>query len=1056
MDSGQNGQGVTVSPLNGNNKHNAPSTEEQQTTPIVTTTTPATTTTIADSVNSTNVVESLKGRIIATNKLLKLVEATKSKTEQDKIKISNLTKQLDNYVAENAKLQKQITEAEAAKKDLEKKLALVSDSGNEHNSATLKRDLEQALEQKRQKESLLSSREMYTKQLEAQLDDLESRLTARNKEAKKKDESPTTLEKMGKQIKDLKMQLDKALKDQELAEEDKMEMSITNEMLQRDHDELKEQLEKQQQEHITASANLQQQQETLQQKLRQLQSQLEHTKQKEAGNTTTNREELENVLQKLRASHTRIAQLENEVARLKMEQSTQMVQRSPSTHNSDYAELIVEFRKCLAENETMKKEKRVLQDKLTEQLLINDDIKTSKRNAILSQHGLNTSTLTTGVQDLYTNPAIDFEEIEYPSRPTTTLTLERHSPRHRLQSPLDEMVSDPYTSQQSSPTQQLNTEQHLHRRSSSNTMAPEQQHTTQKPMSFNQLHSSHTTIPEQSSSLRQKSRATIDRPSLTKNTPAKRTLDNDSRIAYGANGLVIPQSQIDRPAPSLQTRKPKLTPLEKRLGVRRPQAFGAPVTSTKEKRKSETSLTPRKKRIIFDLDADSGSGSDSTDSELGSSTPSSAVGKQKLPTKAPILPKATPTPEEFIKSQAEQFAQMAPINSQHLLEGMKTYMESYLDFFLASLETIYQRMKSHNVSVPKSDVGYLGQVDSYGLPSLVMLEGCPKATDWKEKNIAWALWALISQNSKFDLYSRIIRWASENILRFMAQAKVNLACRYTRLFMLISKNAKDKARVSVFCYDLIRWSPRNANIIPPVVNIALIWPDILDLRDEIEEAAGTNMIIKAIQRACAHYCNGDKSPHNVQTIYDYMTRLVGWPGLNQARTLQDYILELKAVLTLPDFKLLYNANQDAFNDLRINLVKSFELSFWRLDNWNAVYDGFIVKDLWALMSDEVLSHVSLELMGLLARCGLSTGSENTGIMTLRQTFKSILEIGNNCPDDEFPLQIIAAKCLMMISRDDIANVKPVFLWHSQLKSSFVGKLTKDLDEGIKKLRPLLM
>jgi hypothetical protein len=44
-------------------------------------------------------------------------------------------------------------------------------------------------------------------------------------------------------------------------------------------------------------------------------------------------------------------------------------------------------------------------------------------------------------------------------------------------------------------------------------------------------------------------------------------------------------------------------------------------------------------------------------------------------------------------------------------------------------------------------------------------------------------------------------------------------------------------------------------------------------------------------------------------------------------------------------------------------VKAFELSYWRLDDWTASYDGFITKDLWNLMSDEVLSHVSLELMG---------------------------------------------------------------------------------------------
>lgn len=114
------------------------------------------------------------------------------------------------------------------------------------------------------------------------------------------------------------------------------------------------------------------------------------------------------------------------------------------------------------------------------------------------------------------------------------------------------------------------------------------------------------------------------------------------------------------------------------------------------------------------------------------------------------------------------------------------------------------------------------------------------------------------------------------------------------------------------------------------------------------------------------------------------------------------------------------------------------------------------------------------LIGVLARCGLSPGPENTGIAALRETFTTILKVGNSCSDgkeckvgkiwsinacfliDEFPLQIIAAKCLIMISRDTPVNLKPVVLWHSQLKSSFAEKLSVEMDEGVKRLRPLLM
>jgi hypothetical protein len=57
-------------------------------------------------------------------------------------------------------LQTQISTIEATKKELERKLAQASGNDFKSKSLALQRDLEQALEQKKQKESLLSSREV--------------------------------------------------------------------------------------------------------------------------------------------------------------------------------------------------------------------------------------------------------------------------------------------------------------------------------------------------------------------------------------------------------------------------------------------------------------------------------------------------------------------------------------------------------------------------------------------------------------------------------------------------------------------------------------------------------------------------------------------------------------------------------------------------------------------------------------------------------------------------------------------------------------------------------
>jgi excinuclease UvrABC helicase subunit UvrB len=128
-----------------------------------------------------------------------------------------------------------------------------------------------------------------------------------------RDDASVLLEKKDKQIKELKEQLDSALKEQELADEEKLALGVDNEFLQRDHDELKEELEqlkKEQQEQIAAFMTQQQQLEQTRQQLR-VQSQI--TKIPDTTHNTNN-EEVEAVRLKLRQSYARMTQLEDQVA----------------------------------------------------------------------------------------------------------------------------------------------------------------------------------------------------------------------------------------------------------------------------------------------------------------------------------------------------------------------------------------------------------------------------------------------------------------------------------------------------------------------------------------------------------------------------------------------------------------------------------------------------------------------------------------------------------------------------------------------------------------------
>ena len=53
----------------------------------------------------------------------------------------------------------------------------------------------------------------------------------------------------------------------------------------------------------------------------------------------------------------------------------------------------------------------------------------------------------------------------------------------------------------------------------------------------------------------------------------------------------------------------------------------------------------------------------------------------------------------------------------------------------------------------------------------------------------------------------------------------------------------------------------------------------------------------------------------------------------------------------------------AFGDLRFNLVKAFELTYYRINDWKTTYDDFIVGKLWPLMNHPQIADTCLELMG---------------------------------------------------------------------------------------------
>ncbi|KAI8340066.1 hypothetical protein BC941DRAFT_239879 [Chlamydoabsidia padenii] len=248
--------------------------------------------------------------------------------------------------------------------------------------------------------------------------------------------------------------------------------------------------------------------------------------------------------------------------------------------------------------------------------------------------------------------------------------------------------------------------------------------------------------------------------------------------------------------------------------------------------------------------------------------------------------------------------------------------------------------------------------------------------------------------------------------------------------------------------------PKSVNIMTYIINIALIWPELLNL-DIKRSDIGTDMIIKTIHRCCAHYCisNMNEPTQIAKTLYDYMVILVHWPELQYDQQLNHHAIHLTAILKSPVFKSLYHTNRYVFNDTRINLVKSLELCFTRLDHWDTTYSEFIIPHIMPLMKDKTLANVCLEILGTLGAGALHShqNKEKPGVNVIRQIFKGVLNFGNNCSEEDFPLQCVAAKGLILLSKENFPSVTPVLHWYSLIQPSFKKLVPPGLAYGIQQL-----
>ncbi|KAI9029017.1 hypothetical protein CLU79DRAFT_524305 [Phycomyces nitens] len=186
-----------------------------------------------------------------------------------------------------------------------------------------------------------------------------------------------------------------------------------------------------------------------------------------------------------------------------------------------------------------------------------------------------------------------------------------------------------------------------------------------------------------------------------------------------------------------------------------------------------------------------------------------------------------------------------------------------IDGALIAVESILQGLKSHGNPIPRQD-SLPPPKRIYGMVNEFRFES-PACFDNKEKGLACLLIGLISICPDHEsAYQYITKWFFGKALRLTKDGKINLACRYTRILSLICKNVDDIQRLRVFCYDIVRYSSLATNFVGILLNVGIVWPEVLLISSHDFSQVGEEVIPKILQFTTAAYCKQHNSMEAVR------------------------------------------------------------------------------------------------------------------------------------------------------------------------------------------------
>ncbi|CAO0801106.1 unnamed protein product [Mucor circinelloides] len=450
------------------------------------------------------------------------------------------------------------------------------------------------------------------------------------------------------------------------------------------------------------------------------------------------------------------------------------------------------------------------------------------------------------------------------------------------------------------------------------------------------------------------------------------------------SGLIAPAPQIN----ATKTVKKRKSLLEKFANAKNPskvlERAKAPASS------NSSAPTLLKKRLHNEVDSEN---------QTAATCSTVAPVSEAMPTNVTTAPASKRTkPDYHLNHVIEELFNRQNGKLLPTLDECKEILPNLLE----EMHDCYTRIKS--TAVPTDT-----ELAQFGASELHL----PKSVDQREKLYAWFLVSLFKVNrDEFDQF--MFKFAKSISNCPPAKTPLNhRLVRLVRLFVVACKAEESLGRLRSLIYGLFRTKAFHSTIIPILLNAGIMWKESFSF--EATNPQFTSLPNTFVSSIYFISCNSS-SVKNMNGMYDQLSTIFNWPS--QPKPILECVQDALAILQSDYFKQLHAEDRGKFDLLSFNLITSFELAFIVLDDWNQTYDVFIRTQLWPLLNAEVIDVVAMELLGVLARLGISndpTKPNKPGVVTLLDTFSTIIKLGEDIDPNEKHLQFAATKAMAAVA-----------------------------------------